>query len=80
MSDGRFWHHFDKRYENECTEMREVVEHHLPGKRYGVDTNMVKRWYIKMWFAGYNSRANNGIGYASKGAAEAACLNYQRRK
>jgi hypothetical protein len=34
-------------------------------------------WYIKMGFAGFNSPANNRLGYKSKATAEAACLRYQ---
>jgi hypothetical protein len=37
------------------------------------------RWYIKMGFAGFNTRANNVEGYATKEAAEAACLRHQYR-
>lgn len=35
------------------------------------------RWFIKLGFAGFNSLANNGMGYSSKARAEAACLRYQ---
>jgi hypothetical protein len=37
------------------------------------------RWYIKMGFAGYNSRANNLDGYASKVRAEAAITRYENK-
>lgn len=34
------------------------------------------RWYITMGHAGFNSRANNGAGYASEGKARAALGRY----
>lgn len=34
------------------------------------------RWFITMGHAGFNSRANNGRGYASRFAAENASLRY----
>lgn len=41
---------------------------------------MTTRHFIKMGFAGFNSRANNGNGYATKAKAEAAILDYQNRR
>jgi hypothetical protein len=35
------------------------------------------RWYIKLGFAGFNTRANNGNGYATKAKAEAVCRKHQ---
>lgn len=35
------------------------------------------RWYIRMWFAGFNSPANNRQGYASEAHALAAIRRYQ---
>jgi hypothetical protein len=37
------------------------------------------RWYIKMGFAGYNSVANNGCGYAYETSAIRAIQRYQAR-
>lgn len=37
------------------------------------------RWFIKMGFAGFNSPANNRLGYETKAKAEAACLRYQNK-
>lgn len=37
------------------------------------------RWWIKVGFAGFNSRTNNIDGYATRGAAERAILSYQVR-
>lgn len=37
------------------------------------------RWFIKPGFAGFNSRANNYMGYATKAKAEAAVLKYQSK-
>lgn len=37
------------------------------------------RWYIRMGFAGFNSNANNRLGYDSKEKAEAAIRRYQSR-
>ena len=54
---------------------------HLTGKKEsecaekGLDGN----WYIKIGFAGFNSRANNRLGYKTKGKAEVACLHYQNK-
>lgn len=36
-------------------------------------------WFIKIGFAGFNSPANNRLGYKTKAAAEAACLRYQSK-
>lgn len=36
------------------------------------------RWFIKMGFAGFNSRANNGVGYVSQEAAMLAVRRYQQ--
>lgn len=38
------------------------------------------RWYIKVGFAGFNTKANNSNGYATKEKAEAAVVRYQNRK
>ena len=35
------------------------------------------RWFITFGQAGFNSPANNGAGYGSKGSAEAAIRRYQ---
>lgn len=35
------------------------------------------RHYIKMGFCGFNSPANNRLGYATRAKAEAALLRYQ---
>lgn len=35
------------------------------------------RWYITMGHPGFNSRANNANGYASRKAAVAAVMHYQ---
>lgn len=37
------------------------------------------RWYITMGHPGFNSRANNGAGYATKAAAEKALAKYGGR-
>lgn len=37
------------------------------------------RWWIRSGFAGYNSKANNWDGYATKARAEAAILRYQSK-
>jgi hypothetical protein len=39
-------------------------------KKYG-------RFYIRICFAGFNSRANNALGYKSEAAAIAAIRRYQ---
>jgi hypothetical protein len=36
------------------------------------------RWYIKLGFAGFNTRANNMNGYATKAKAEAVVRKLQR--
>lgn len=43
------------------------------------ETDKYGRIFIKMGFAGFNSRANNLDGYTSKEAAEAAVLRYQTK-
>lgn len=35
-------------------------------------------WYIRLGFAGFNSRANNGDGYTTKDAAMRAVRRYQQ--
>jgi hypothetical protein len=37
------------------------------------------RWYILMWIPGFNSPANNRLGYASEAQALAAIRRYQSR-
>jgi hypothetical protein len=37
------------------------------------------RWYIKMGFAGFNSKANNYSGYATQDDAVRAILRYQNK-
>ena len=36
-------------------------------------------WYIKLGFAGFNSRANNLWGYQSKRSAESVILHHQNK-
>lgn len=36
-------------------------------------------WYIKVGFCGFNSYANNLLGYANRAAAEAAIKYYQSK-
>ena len=36
-------------------------------------------WYIKLGFAGFNSPTNNGFGYKTREATEAAILRYQSK-
>lgn len=38
------------------------------------------RYFIKIGFAGCNTRANNTNGYATKAKAEATILDYQNRR
>ncbi len=38
------------------------------------------RFFIKIGFAGCNTRANNRDGYVSKARAEAVILDYQNRR
>lgn len=38
------------------------------------------RWFIKLGFAGFNSPANNRLGYQTKAKAEAACRRYQSKQ
>lgn len=74
---------------NEFTKMVDVdgtqyVYHVLPGipaqypvahRSYGHSA----RWFISMGYAGYNSVANNGAGYASRERALAAIRYFQTR-
>ncbi|PZR77029.1 MAG: hypothetical protein DI537_43710 [Stutzerimonas stutzeri] len=41
---------------------------------------MSTRYFIKIGFAGCNTRANNSNGYATKAKAEATILDYQNRR
>jgi hypothetical protein len=51
-----------------------AVEQVYPGT-----TKKSSGWFIKMGFAGFNSPTNNRNGYASRAAAEKACLRYQNK-
>lgn len=68
-----YWNWRDQAWADECAEMIPVNAGHLGGSVL----EERERWYIKIGFAGFNSPANNRSGYASKTAAEAACLRYQ---
>lgn len=63
-----YHNYLTEKYESECAE---------PGNK---ERGLGDRWFIKMGFAGFNSTANNGTGYATKRAAELACMRYQGYK
>lgn len=61
--------------------MREIAHNYATHEDVPLDEAVEwdGRWFIKPGFAGYNSRANNLDGYASKAAAKAAVRRYQSR-
>jgi hypothetical protein len=44
-----------------------------------VEQSIPGRWYIRSGFCGFNSPANNRMGYDSKAKAEAAIRRYESR-
>ena len=63
--EAMFFNNFTQKYETECAEVKRG--------RCGLEA-----WYIKIGFAGFNTRANNRQGYKTKAAAEKVVRTLQR--